>query len=105
MRFQCQNPECSNPNTQKLFHYTAKDIVCVDDSTLSFRETMICPYCQSKDFIEYTEPAPVQEEIQNVYVHDLTTGAQTKLDELLAQGYKIQARYAKQYFLEKPKES
>ena len=60
----------------------------------------VCPFCLSKSFNEYVEPA---EDIANVYIYDLTSGPQTALDELLAQGYKIVNRYAKAYHLEKPK--
>lgn len=64
-----------------------------------------CPYCGSLDLEEYT-PEPEQkptEEIESVYIYDLTSGAQTELDKLLADGYKIVNRYSKQYHLEKPK--
>lgn len=64
-------------------------------------ESCVCPYCKSKNYDELTENPP---ETGNVYVYDLTSGAQTKLDELLSQGYKVAARYSKQYILEKPKE-
>ena len=115
MKFQCLNESC-----KKLFHYTAKKtelfysektqgiqqlgtVSIFEPVVLSQKETSVCPYCGNLDFTEYIEPAPIQEAVSNVYVYDLTSGAQTALDALLAQGYKIQQRYAKQYFLEKPK--
>jgi hypothetical protein len=36
-----------------------------------------------------------------VYVADLVSGAQAKIDELLDQGWCVVGRYAKQYVLEK----
>jgi hypothetical protein len=65
-------------------------------------ETCVCPQCLSHNYDELTENQP---EIANVYVYDLSSGPQSKLDELLSQGYKIAARYSKQYILEKPKET
>ena len=63
-------------------------------------EYHVCPFCMSLNLKEYVEPTT---EVQNVYIYDLTSGAQTKLDELLAEGYVIVNRYAKAYHLEKPK--
>jgi len=65
-------------------------------------ESSVCPECQS---IHYTESPEIEPQVQNVYIYDLTSGAQTELDGLLAQGYKITAKYAKQYHLEKLKET
>lgn len=111
MKYQCLNCD-------KLFIYpaimTRKNVLTLvehrpephddlyGDGNLEWR---VCPYCQSKDIEEYTpEPLPqTVEEIANVYIYDLTTGAQTALDQLLAQGYRIVNRYSKQYHLEKPK--
>ncbi len=67
----------------------------------SFTETHVCPFCSSLNLSEAPEPAEPQTEA--VYVYDLTTGAQTELAGLLAQGYIIKNRYLKQYHLEKPK--
>ena len=63
-------------------------------------ESSVCPYCFSLDLelVEEQEPP-----VENVYIYDLTSGPQTQLDGLLAQGYKIKNRYAKQYHLEKCK--
>ncbi|MGA3289481.1 MAG: hypothetical protein ABSD42_04490 [Candidatus Bathyarchaeia archaeon] len=113
MKYQCE--KC-----QKTFIHTAKETQLltnvtviskpngkenesriIQDTTLEFS---VCPYCQSKDFTEYIEPAPVQEVVSNVYIYDLTSGPQTELDRLLALGYRIVNRYSKQYHLEKPKE-
>jgi hypothetical protein len=70
---------------------------------LALMEYSACPFCRSKEYTEFIEPTPTPEEISNVYIYDLSSGPQQALDMLLAQGYKIQQRYAKQYFLEKPK--
>lgn len=86
----------------KQFLHAAKQILSGMTITEPVLEVYVCPFCQSKDFDELTEN---QTEIGNVYVYDLTSGPQTKLDELLAQGYKVAARYSKQYILEKPKEA
>jgi len=71
----------------------------VADQT-DFREETICPECHTLKYKEYVEPQP---EIEAVYVHDLVSGDQTALTEMLAKGWVIVARYAKQYHLEKPK--
>ena len=119
MKFQCQNPEC-----KRLFHYADKLITTTPQFSTTptvdpnysatvqvqsnywatTRESFVCPYYASKDFVEYVEPLPVQEVVSNVFIYDLTSGAQTDLDALLAQGYRIVSRYAKAYFLEKPQE-
>lgn len=70
----------------------------VDAGTI---EKSVCPFCQSLEYAEYTEP---ELQVEAVYVYDLTTGPQTELAGLLAQGYTIKNRYAKQYILEKLKE-
>lgn len=62
-------------------------------------KTFACPRCNSIAYEETEQnKAPA-----NVYVYELTTGPQTKLDELLAEGYEVVNRYSKQYHLEKPK--
>ena len=63
-------------------------------------ETYVCPFCFSKEYIEYTEPETTESPI-NVLVIDLTSGPQIAIDRALADGYKIVNRYAKQYVLEK----
>lgn len=105
MKFICLNESCG-----KLFVYPAKLRKPILESyqpsgLFEETETHVCPYCGSLDIEEYTpEPLPQQvEEIANVYIYDLTTGPQTQLDKLLADGYKIVNRYSKQYHLEKPK--
>jgi len=65
-------------------------------------ETYVCPFCQSLAYEELREP---DREVEAVYVHDLTSGPQTALEGLLAQGYEVVGRYAKQYILEKKKET
>jgi hypothetical protein len=116
MKYQCLNCD-------KLFVYPAKLISVglngnhhletaptafmhpADYVITSTVEVHVCPYCNSSDIEEYT-PAPLPqtvEEIANVFIYDLTTGAQTQLDRLLADGYKIVNRYSKQYHLEKTK--
>jgi hypothetical protein len=107
MRFQCDKGH--------LFHYTAKqthflepkELVDNEDTTIKVSdsiESSVCPFCFSKFVSEVVEPAPIQEAVSNVYVYDLTSGAQTELDKLLAQGYRIVSCFSKQYHLEKPKE-
>jgi hypothetical protein len=66
-------------------------------------ERSVCPFCKSPTYKEYVEPQPEAEEVGNVYIYELTTGPQTELNKLLADGYKIVNRYAKSYALEKPK--
>lgn len=96
MKYICLNEGCG-----KLFMHPAKHSVNLSGLTT---ETHVCPYCGSLDIEEYTEQ-PTQTETANVYVYELTSGAQTGLDNLLVAGYKIVARYSKQYHLEKPKEA
>lgn len=119
MKYQCLNESCG-----KLFQHAARltnygfnfnDAANIkqpvpymhpaDFVTTAHLETYVCPYCGSRDIEEYTpEPLPqTVEEIGNVYIYDLTSGAQTGLDKLLAEGYKIVNRYSKQYHLERPK--
>jgi len=99
MKYQCLNEICG-----KLFLYPAKRETTTPITEVKL-EVHVCPYCGSIDIEEYTpEPlAQTVEEIANVFIYDLTTGAQTQLDKLLADGYKIVNRYSKQYHLEKPK--
>ena len=100
MRFQCQNQGC-----QKTFIYPAsiqQASQLEGQEQLALIETHVCPYCRSLDFSEFVESAI---DTANVYIYDLSSGPQTTLDGLLAQGYRIVSRYAKAYHLEKPKEA
>jgi hypothetical protein len=110
MLFECQNPECN-----EKFHHAAKQVLnqfttlkATDDlpAEVVLTESVehyVCPFCKELTFTEFIEPTPAPEEVANVYVYELTSGAQTALDALLAQGYVIVNRYSKQYHLEKPK--
>ena len=64
-------------------------------------EKSVCPFCYEPDIAVQEEPLQ-QEKIGNVYVYELTTGPQTELDKLLADGYVPMNRTSKQYVLEKP---
>jgi hypothetical protein len=67
------------------------------------KTTHRCPFCESLDISEFAEPQP---DVSNVFVYNIdVNGEQTALNKLLAEGYKIVARYAKQYFLEKSAEA
>jgi hypothetical protein len=68
---------------------------------LKVNETHACPYCNSPDIEEYTAPATPEKQPQSVLVIDLTSGPQIQIDKALLDGYKITARYSKQYILEK----
>jgi hypothetical protein len=102
MLFECQNPEC-----KKHFHYTAKLTEQIIPNSIytgfpvNNTETSVCPFCLSKEFIEYIPPVEPTEQPVNVLVIDLTTGPQLQVDRALADGYKIVNRYAKSYVLEK----
>ena len=65
-------------------------------------EVMICPICDENNekFSEFIE---VADTVESVYIYELTSGPQTELNKLLADGYTIVNRYAKAYHLEKPK--
>ena len=69
-------------------------------SEFTWVESKECPRCQSEAISEFVEP---EADIEAVYIHDLTSGDQVILSTLLAEGWKIVNRYAKQYHLEKPK--
>ena len=62
-------------------------------------EKSVCPHCYKPDIAVQEEPAEAQP--TNVYVHDLVSGPNHDEDKLLAAGWKITARYAKQHHLEK----
>lgn len=85
--------ECLNSDCKKTFLYTAKRIesktdMATDMNELVF-ETHVCPYCHSLNFQEYVEPVVV-EEISSVKSVELD-----KVDEMIAQGYKVKELYAK----------
>lgn len=107
MKFQCENGH--------VFHYPAKLLTTQLPSEETAKvaekeeipvfdtlETSVCPYpdCQTIKFSEYVEPA---EDTEKVLVIELTTCPQIAIDKALADGYKVVARYAKQYILEKTK--
>ena len=60
------------------------------------KETHRCPYCDSLDLSVVEDEQPTV----GVYVADLHTGVNTEIDDLLAKGWVITGRYAKQYVLE-----
>ena len=69
-------------------------------------EYYVCPICitQGRETLTYSEFVESEPQVEAVYVYDLTSGPQTELAGLLAQGYVIKNRYAKQYVLEKCKQ-
>ena len=79
----------------------AKFIHPGDSVPISQIEKQVCPFCYEPDIAVQEEPLQ-QEKIGNVYVYELTTGPQTELDKLLADGYVPMNRTSKQYVLEKP---
>lgn len=85
--------ECLNSDCKKTFLYTAKRIESKTDMTTDMNElvfeTHVCPYCHSLNFQEYVEPVVV-EEISSVKSVELD-----KVDEMIAQGYKVKELYAK----------
>lgn len=85
-------------NCQKRFIYASIKVEMLESSTL---ETHVCPYCQSIDLTEAPLETVQPVSVEAVYVHDLTSGNQEALNKLLAEGYVIVNRYAKQYHLEK----
>ena len=68
-------------------------------------EISCCPKCllDSKINLEYEAIPESLGAVSNVFIYDLTSGAQTELDKMLAEGYVIVNRYSKQYHIEKPK--
>jgi hypothetical protein len=112
MKFQCEcgktfiHPSVITEHTSKNVRFQADKADVLSGAVIvdwMEEKLTVCPFCKSQVITEFVEPTLTPEEIANVYIYDLTSGVQTKLDELLAQGYRIQSRYAKQYFLEKPK--
>ena len=102
MKYQCSNPECNKTfiHTAKAVNYSFPKTTGI---TTDYIETAVCPHCGSKNYDETTQAPVVQVQVESVYIYDLTSGPQTALDALLAQGYVIVNRYSKQYHLEKPK--
>jgi hypothetical protein len=105
--------ECLEEKCKKQFLFAAKIIAPIKKidwregpnivevtAGVATKETHQCPYCGS---LNIQEAKSTVEDIANVYIYELTTGAQTELDKLLAQGYQIVSRFSKQYHLEKPK--
>jgi hypothetical protein len=87
------------------FHYpavrktikSAKTNISDDTEVIEYS---VCPFCETKTFTEEKEA-----DVANVLVVELTTGPQIAIDKALSEGYKVVGRYAKQYVLEKPKET
>lgn len=84
----------------KKFLYAAKQVTITNTDSI---EKHVCPYCLNLNITEAPIVEAEKEQIEAVYVYDLKSGMQTELNELLAQGFEIVARYSKQYHLEKPK--
>ena len=95
MKFKCLNENCGKTfvyaaKTRKPIDTEAKALTTAAGSlqvTESFVETHVCPYCNSRDFTEYTEPQPEITSVKSVPLEDV--------DELLAQGYVVEQLYAK----------
>ena len=108
MKYTCENKhEFLHPAKKTVFTPPVFQLNQSTDATLKpvtseTIEISVCPQCQS---IHYTESPELEPQVQNVYIYDLTSGPQTELDGLLAQGYRIVARYSKTYTLEKLKEA
>jgi hypothetical protein len=95
-------PSFQAPNSYAPPNWTTSATPMVTDCKQV--EYTVCPYCRSLDIQTKEETVP-QETVAKVYVYELTTGAQTELDKLLAEGFRIVNRYSKQYHLEKLKET
>ena len=114
MKYLCANPECNFTFTHPAKHIenTSKQIVKGKETTTfdylpsypaettNITETYVCPNCNKINFTEAVEDASA---VESVYIYELTSGPQTELNGLLAQGYVIVNRYAKAHHLEKPK--
>ncbi|MDR0471539.1 MAG: hypothetical protein LBH79_07460 [Nitrososphaerota archaeon] len=95
MTYQCS--ECG-----KSFEQPAK---LQENSTInphSILESCVCPFCQNNAYTQKEKPPTPPPPIEAVYVYDLHSGSQTHLNNLLAEGWQITGRYAKQYILKKP---
>jgi hypothetical protein len=109
MKYQCNNPECRKQFMHVATHKEFEKVVYNGENNLitpaAENEIPCCPYCKSSNYDEIVVEVvkPVPEEIESVYIYELTTGKQEELDNKLAEGYKIVGRFAKQYHLEKPK--
>lgn len=77
--------QCNNPNCKKSFLHTAQLTNYGKDHELI--ETNVCPFCQSKEYTEFVEPA---EEISSVKSVDLA-----QVDDYLKLGYKVKELHAK----------
>jgi len=87
---------CLEPN-----NYTTSALPVEQQSKITL-EVYVCPFCESNNFVVQEEPI-VTEDVEGVYVADLVSGANPEIDKLLASGWIIKGRFAKQYTLEKPK--
>lgn len=113
MKYQCQNPECKKIfiHTAKQTQFAPKkasmEIKVLSDklseesrgwinnqitnavqlAQSELIETQVCPFCQSKEYTEFVEPA---EEISSVKSVDLA-----QVDDYLKLGYKVKELYAK----------
>jgi hypothetical protein len=99
--------KCNNPECQKTFLYPAKKAFTPEPIGLNAKydllEIPVCPFCNSIDFQEAPPQPTQQQQVEAVYIYELTTGSQDKLNQLLADGFQIVNRFSKQYHLEKPK--
>ena len=105
MKYQCDRGHLFLHIAKQVHFLEAKEINIDEDTNTKVMDTIeasCCPFCFSK-FISEIEAEPVVGNVESVYIYELTTGPQTALDALLAQGYVITNRYAKAYHLEKPK--
>lgn len=90
----CYNPECG-----KTFPHLAKRIKPIAKDPDDLVEIPVCPFCHEPYIAMQEEPAEAPSTA--VYVADLVSGDNQIIATLLAEGWKITARYAKQFILEK----
>ncbi len=81
MKFQCLNPACTNSNNHKLFHYPMK-VRTFEDQMPNFEEIQVCPYCQSKDFTEYTDPVATTDALEDMQLVEFS-----QVPTYIAKGY------------------
>ena len=71
-----------------------------EDDSLQL-EYNVCPFCQTRSYSEFVEPAIPDAKVSAVLVVDLVSGENLAINKALADGYEIVSRYAKAYTLEK----
>jgi hypothetical protein len=102
MPYKCLNPNCTNPDPDKVFQHTAKLLEFLSPNEYDTLESAACPFCRSKAYIEIEAVKP-ESGMELKDIISLKECAPNDVDTYLAQDYVVLQTWQKNVFVAKYK--